>query len=212
MGVVLKGGPPPNRFSNPESRMHGLKPNPTQRSRAWLLVCVTHHQETQTMKSPFNINEHNSTYTTARPVTADELISTARDLIAARFTRGTALSSPDDSRDYLITQLSGYEHEVFCCLFLDQAHRIIDFRRLFRGTIDSCPVHPREVVKTALFLNAAAVIFAHNHPSGMAEPSRADQVLTRRLQDALALVEVRVLDHIVVGGAATVSFAERGLL
>ena len=112
------------------------------------------------MKSPFNINEHNSTYTTARPVTADELISTARDLIAARLTRGTALSNPDDSRDYLITQLAGYEHEVFCCLFLDQRHRIIDFRRLFRGTIDSCPVHPREVVKMALFLNAAAVSLA----------------------------------------------------
>ena len=164
------------------------------------------------MKPPFKINEHSNTYTTARPVTADELIGTARELIATRFTRGTALSSPDESRDYLITQLAGYEHEVFCCLFLDQRHRVIDFRRLFRGTIDGCSVHPREVVKMALFLNAAAVIFAHNHPSGVAEPSRADLALTKRLQDALALVEVQVLDHIVVGGAETVSFAERGLL
>ena len=164
------------------------------------------------MKSPFNINEHSNTYTTARPVTADELISTARELIAARFNRGSVLSSPDESRDYLITQLAGYEHEVFCCLFLDNRHRIIEFRQLFRGTIDGCSVHPRDVVKTALFLNAAAVIFAHNHPSGVAEPSRADMTLTRRLQEALALVEVRVLDHFVVGGAETVSFAERGLL
>ena len=164
------------------------------------------------MNSPFNVNEHSNTYSTTRPVTADELISTARDLIAARFSRGSALSSPDESRDYLITQLAGYEHEVFSCLLLDNRHRVIEFRQLFRGTIDGCSVHPREVVKTALLLNAAAVIFAHNHPSGVAEPSRADMTLTKRLQDALALVEVRVLDHIVVGGAETVSFAESGLL
>jgi DNA repair protein RadC len=164
------------------------------------------------MKPPFNINEHSSTYTTARPVTADELISAAKELIATRFSRGTVLSSPDESRDYLITQLAGYEHEVFCCLFLDNRHRVIEFRRVFRGTIDGCSVHPREVVKTALLLNTAAVIFAHNHPSGVAEPSRADITLTKRLQDALGLVDVRVLDHLVIGGTETVSFAERGLL
>jgi len=164
------------------------------------------------MKPPFKINEHDSTYITARPVTADELISTARELIAARFTRGTMLSSPAESKDYLISQLVGLEHEVFACLFLDNRHRVIEFRKLFRGTIDGCSVHPREVVKTALLLNAAAVIFAHNHPSGMPEPSRADLALTKRLQDALALVDVRVLDHIVVGGVKTVSLAERGAL
>ena len=164
------------------------------------------------MKPPFKINEHSNTYTTARPVTADELISATRELIATRFSRGTVLSSPDESRDYLIIQLAEYEHEVFACLFLDNRHRVIEFRRLFRGTIDGCSVHPREVVKTALLLNTAAVIFAHNHPSGVAEPSRADITLTKRLQDALGLVDVRVLDHIVVGGAETVSFAERGLL
>jgi DNA repair protein RadC len=161
---------------------------------------------------PFNANEKNGTYTTARPVTADELISTARDLIAARFARGTLLTNPAESKDYLISQLVALEHEVFACMFLDNRHRVIEFRQLFRGTIDGCSVHPREVVKAALLLNSAAVIFAHNHPSGVPEPSRADQTLTRRLQDALALVDVRVLDHIVVGGADTVSFAERGLL
>jgi DNA repair protein RadC len=161
---------------------------------------------------PFNANEKNGTYTTARPITADELISTARELIAARFTRGALLTSPAESKDYLVSQLVGLDHEVFACMFLDNRHRVIEFRQLFRGTIDGCSVHPREVVKAALLLNAAAVIFAHNHPSGVPEPSRADEQLTRRLKDALALVEVRVLDHIVVGGVETVSFAERGLL
>jgi DNA repair protein RadC len=158
------------------------------------------------------INERNSTYTTTRPVTADELIHTIHDLIAARFTRGTVLASPAESLDYLKTPQAGYEHEVFTCLFLDKRHRVIEFRRLFHGTIDGFFVYPREVVRTALLLNTAAVIFAHNHPSGVAEPSRADEVLTQRLQEALALIEVRVLDHIVVGGVETVSFAERGLL
>ena len=162
------------------------------------------------MNPPFKINEHNSTYTTTRPVTADELISTARKLIAARFTRGTLLTSPAESKDYLISQLAGLEHEVFACLFLDNRHRVIEFRQLFRGTIDGCTVHPREVVKAALLLNAAAVIFAHNHPSGVAEPSRADERSPRRLVDALALVEVRVLDHIVVGGALRRSVSRSG--
>lgn len=164
------------------------------------------------MKPPFKIHEHNSTYTTARPVTADELIGIAIELIAARFTRGALLNCPAESQAYLISQLAGLEHEVFACLFLDNRHRVIEFRKLFRGTIDGCSVHPREVVKTALLLNAAAVIFAHNHPSGMPEPSQADLILTKRLQDALAMVDVRVLNHIVVGGVETVSLAERGLL
>jgi DNA repair protein RadC len=101
---------------------------------------------------PFNANEKNGTYTTARPVTADELIGTARELKAARFNRGALLSSPGESKDYLISQLSGLEHEVFACLFLDIRHRVLEFRRLFRGTIDGCSVHPLEVVKTALLL------------------------------------------------------------
>ena len=115
-------------------------------------------------------------------------------------------------KKYLVTQFADLGHEVFACLFLDTRHRVIRYEEMFRGTIDGCSVHPREVVKAALTANAAAVILAHNHPSGMAEPSRADTQLTRRLTDALALVDVRVLDHMVVGGAETVSFAESGLL
>ncbi len=110
----------------------------------------------------------------------------------------------------IYSQLVGLEHEVFACLFLDNRHRVLEFRQLFRGTIDGCSAHPREVVKAALLLNSAAVIFAHNHPSGVPEPSRADLALTKRLQDALALVDIRVLDHIIVWGVETVSLAERG--
>lgn len=126
--------------------------------------------------------------------------------------RGSVLESPQHTRQYLSLRLRDYAFEVFACLFLDNRHRVIEFEELFRGTIHGASVHPREVVKKALGHNAAAVIFAHNHPSGVAEPSQADQQITRRLVDALALVDVRVLDHLVVGDGEIVSFAERGLL
>jgi DNA repair protein RadC len=125
---------------------------------------------------------------------------------------GPALSNPRATREYLRARLRDRDHEVFCCMFLDNRHRIIAFEEIFRGTIDGASVHPRDVVKLALARNAAAVILAHNHPSGIAEPSQADEMITGRLRDALALVDIRVLDHIVVGDGSTVSFAERGLL
>ena len=126
--------------------------------------------------------------------------------------RQESLNSPADTSSFLQAQLRDRPHEVFCCLCLDNRHRVISFDELFRGTIDGASVHPREVVKLALERNAAAIILAHNHPSGVAEPSQADQMLTRRLVDALALVDIRVLDHIVIGDCVSVSFAERGLL
>ncbi|HEB93915.1 MAG TPA: JAB domain-containing protein [Gammaproteobacteria bacterium] len=126
--------------------------------------------------------------------------------------RGEALTSAGDTRRYLSTRLRDYPYEVFACLFLDTRHRVIEFEELFRGTIDGASVHPREVLRRALAHNAAAVILAHNHPSGIAEPSRADRHITERLTDALALVDVRVLDHLVVGDGEAVSFAERGWL
>jgi DNA repair protein RadC len=132
--------------------------------------------------------------------------------LEAGLRRGEALTSPQQTRDFLQAALRGHTQEVFACLFLDNRHRVIGFEELFFGTIDSATVHPREVVKRALYHNAAAVILAHNHPSGVAEPSRADEQLTRQLQSALALVEVRVLDHFIVGDGAMTSFAERGLL
>ena len=121
------------------------------------------------------------------------------------------LSSPEDSKNYVKLQLADKPYEIFACLFLDNRHRVITFEELFRGTIDGCSVYPREVVKTALKHNAAAVIFAHNHPSGEPEPSKADEQITQRLKKALSLVDIRVLDHLVVG-TEVVSFAERGLI
>lgn len=126
--------------------------------------------------------------------------------------RGVELSSPDSTRRFLQSHLRAYGREVFACLFLDNQHRLIEFRELFSGTIDGASVYPREVVKEVLSLNAAAVIFAHNHPSGIAEPSQADQLITERLKKALDLVDVRVLDHMIVGDTEVLSFAERGLL
>ena len=126
--------------------------------------------------------------------------------------RGDALSNPEDTRRYLVGTLRDYPYEVFACLFMDNRHRVICFEEMFRGTIDGASVHPREIVKQALTHNAAAVILAHNHPSGVAEPSQADKSLTRRLKDALTLVDIRVLDHIIIGDGETVSFAELGLL
>ena len=126
--------------------------------------------------------------------------------------RGSVLESPEHTRNFLSMRLRDYPYEVFACLFLDNRHRVIRFDELFFGTIDAASVYPREVVKRALGHNAAAMILAHHHPSGVAEPSLADQQITRRLVDALALVDIRVLDHMVVGDTEVVSFAERGLL
>ncbi len=145
----------------------------------------------------------------ARILSAMEL---ARRSLREDMVRRGALESPLATRRFLQAQLQDRDHEVFCCLYLDNRHRVIDFQEVFRGTIDGATVHPREVVKLALGHNAAAVIFAHNHPSGVAEPSAADERITERLRKALALVDIRVLDHIVIGDGVSVSFAERGLL
>ncbi len=126
--------------------------------------------------------------------------------------RGDAIQSVADTRRYFMVRMRHHPHEVFSCLFLDNKHRVIHYEELFFGTIDSSSVHPRQVVKRALYHNAAAVIVAHNHPSGIAEPSRADELITVRLKEALALVDVRLLDHIVVGDSQVVSLAERGVL
>lgn len=126
--------------------------------------------------------------------------------------KGDALTSPAMTRAFLSAQLRGYGFEVFACLFLDNQHRVIQLEELFRGTIDGASVYPREVVKRALHHNAAAVIFAHNHPSGIAEPSRADQLITDKLKQALALLDIRVLDHFIIGDGEPYSFAEHGLL
>ena len=147
-----------------------------------------------------------------REATAEEVLVAARQVIGRRYRRGSSFCSPQAVRDYLRTKLAELEHEVFVALLLDSQHRLIEYVELFRGTLAQTSVYPREVVKVALMRNAAAIILAHNHPSGVPEPSRADELLTQSLKQALALIDVRVLDHFIVAGAETASFAERGLL
>jgi len=140
------------------------------------------------------------------------VLEMARRALRERLDRGSALSSPQAVRDYLRLRLQHRPHEVFGVVFLDAQNRVLAVEELFRGTLTQTSVYPREVVKRALAHNAAAVIFAHNHPSGIAEPSRSDEALTIALRHALALVDVKVLDHFVIGSETAMSFAERGLL
>ena len=142
----------------------------------------------------------------------DAIIAKALEILEKRIHAGPVFDSPQTVKDYVTLQLSGREHEVFAIMFLSHTHHLISFDIMFRGTLSQTSVYPREVVKTALMHNASAVVFAHNHPSGSAEPSRADEYLTNTLKSALQLVDVRVLDHMIVGGATVVSFAERGLI
>ncbi|MES0874761.1 RadC family protein [Sinimarinibacterium thermocellulolyticum] len=146
----------------------------------------------------------------AKYVQLQAVMEMARRHLSETLTRGDALASPQAASEYLRAQLRDRDHEVFAVLFLDSQHRVLAYEELARGTVDGAAVYPREVVKAALRRNAAAVILAHNHPSGIAEPSAADRALTERLRQALGTIDVRVLDHLVVGDGAPVSFAERG--
>ena len=149
---------------------------------------------------------------TYRPAGADEVLQAARRLLERRLPGSEVMTSPQLVRDYLRIRLGALEHEVFAVVMLDAQHRLIEYVEMFRGTVSQTSVYPREVVKEALARNAAAVILAHNHPSGVAEPSRADEHLTQTLKAALSLVDTRVLDHMIVAGGTVLSFAERGLL
>lgn len=142
----------------------------------------------------------------------DGVIDRALQILERRVNTASVLDSPRSVKDYLCLRAAGLQHEQFCCLWVDQHHRPINYEVMFRGTLAQTSVYPREVAKRALLLNAAAVIFSHNHPTGSPEPSRADEHLTRTLKCALDLIDVRVLDHIVTGAHRAVSFAERGLL
>ena len=148
----------------------------------------------------------------AKAATLKAIVELTRRALQEEVAVKDVLTSPDAVRDYLRHCLSALPHEAFMALFLDSQHRLVAADELFRGTLAQTSVYPREVVKAALACNAAAVIFAHNHPSGVAEPSRADELLTTALKQALALVDIRTLDHFVVAGNRVVSFAERGLL
>lgn len=148
----------------------------------------------------------------ARLAQLSALPEIARRYFEETLPRGAAIRSPADTETFLLARLRDRPHEVFCCLYLDNRHRVLLFEELFRGTIDGTSVHPRELVKQALELNAAAIILAHNHPSGVAEPSQADERITRRVKSALELVDIRLLDHLIIGDGVSTSLASRGLL
>ena len=160
-------------------------------------------------------SEQEASYEVDKSTSGDDaIIAQALEILDRRLIREEifTVTSPHDARDYLKLKLAEKEHEVFVCLFLDNRNQLIKYEELFRGTIDGASVYPREVVKRSLELNAAAVVFAHNHPSGVPEPSSADNNITIRLQKSLALVDIRVLDHLIVGGTSIVSLAERGVI
>lgn len=157
-------------------------------------------------------NESAATYVVTSTVDEDAVIAQAMSILESRLrTKTTAFTSPEKSKQFLRCKLQQLEHEVFSVLFLDNQHYLIEYEEMFRGTIDSASVYPREVAKTALELNAAAVIFAHNHPSGISVPSNSDRTITTKLRSALELFDIRVLDHIIIGDT-TYSFAESGLI
>jgi DNA repair protein RadC len=147
-----------------------------------------------------------------RLATHEEILRVARHAMSRKVHRGVSMASPRLVRDFLSVKLGSLEYETFCVMLLDKRHRLIEFVELFRGTIDGASVYPREVVKLALAKNAAALLLAHPHPSGVAEPSQADELITQRLKEALALVDIRILDHVIVAGGDAWSFAEKGLL
>ncbi len=156
------------------------------------------------------MHEH-KTYTFHGPVPAHQILEKAAEIIAENYLRGDAISNPKAAKDFLQFKLGNFQHEVFAVLFLDNQNRLIQYEELFTGTIDSANVYPREVLKACLKHNAAAIMLAHNHPSGLSEPSASDRRITERLKEALALIDIRILDHIVIGESCC-SFAERGWL
>ena len=162
----------------------------------------------------FELNESTGRYRVRGSVTPKAILDQAAETLVKRLRRSEVrpFTSPNAVRQYITLQLPDRERETFACLFLDNRHRLIAYEELFQGTIDGATVHPREVVKSTLRYKTAALILAHNHPGGVAEPSQADMRITQRLVEALCLVDVRVLDHFVVGDGEPVSMAERGLL
>lgn len=164
------------------------------------------------IKIPHFVADERGKYRARAALTDEQIIKAAKALLDKRFCRGDALTSPTLTAAWLQMQYMELEHEVFACLFLDNQHCVIAHEVLFRGTIDGANVYPREVAKRALQVNAAAVIFAHNHPSGITDPSQADRNITDKLKRALDLFDVRVLDHLIVSKAGSYSFAEHSLI
>ncbi|MEG3081950.1 DNA repair protein RadC [Halomonas sp. 5021] len=163
-------------------------------------------------KSKLKAGEVAGTYQVVEPVTEADIINLAKGFARRKLARGCKITQPSQAFEHLRLLLQDYEHEVFSVLFLDTQHRVICFEEMFRGTIDTSSVYPREVLKAALTYNAAAVILVHNHPSGDPEPSDSDRRITQQLKEALGLMDIRVIDHVVVGSEGCKSFAEMGYL
>jgi len=161
---------------------------------------------------PNFISDGAGKYQAAHSLTEAQIISAARALLNKSFCPGQSLTSPDITSTWLQLHYMELQHEVFICLFLDNQHRVIKHEILFKGTVDGASIYPREVAKRCLKLNASAVVFAHNHPSGIAEPSAADRRITDKLKEVLGLFDIRTLDHFIVGREGTYSFAEHGLI
>lgn len=173
---------------------------------------LNNHTNYATDNQALLVEAGDNRYTLSEPVTTKQMYQLMLEMLEQEYFRTDQLTSPQKTIQYLQIKLAKYEHEVFCCIYLDNQHHVIGFEELFRGTIDAASVYSREVVKSCLMNNCAAVLFCHNHPSGSPEPSNADEMLTKRLKEALALVDIRVLDHILIAAASTISFAERGLI
>lgn len=166
----------------------------------------------RTPKAPYFVNDKNGLYKTKKPLTAEQIIEFTKSLLADRFKPGQPFNSPDIGREWLRLEYLDLEHEIFACLFLDSQNCLIAHEILFKGTIDAANVYPREVAKRALQLNAAGVMFVHNHPSGVPEPSKADRLITDKLKQGLSLFDIKTLDHFIVAKQGTCSFAEHGWL
>jgi len=166
----------------------------------------------KTTKIPHFVCDERGKYRASRPLTDKQIIKAAKSILDNSFIPGTLLVNPGDAKTWLQVHYQDMEHEVFVCVFLDTKHRVIAHEVLFRGTIDGASVYPREVVKRALQLNAGAVIFAHNHPSGATDPSPADEKITHLLKQSLGLLDIRVLDHFILGKKSVFSFSEHNLI
>ena len=162
--------------------------------------------------SVFRVVDQPGVYLADGPLTNEDILEKAADILLEKINHSDVISDPADTRRFLKCKISTLEHEVFVGLFLDNRHRVIAYKELFRGTIDGASVYPREVIKEALSVNAAAMIVAHNHPSGVAEPSQADERITVRLKEALGYMDIRLLDHLIIGCDEIVSLAERGVI
>ena len=162
--------------------------------------------------SLFKLMDQPGVYTVDTPLTDEDILQKAADILLAKINHSNVIKSPEDTRRMFKCKIASLEYEVLAVIFLDNRHRIITYKELFRGTVDGASVYPREVVKEALSYNASAMIIAHNHPSGNAEPSQADERITMRLKEALGLMDIRLLDHLIVGCDDIVSLAERGVL